>query len=832
LEAPALLAPWDGTRSMIALGLLLKPRSVALFGSADEALSESVTANLVGSSLGGISLVNADDDRASHSIDKLATTPDLAVICTGALTAPRALDQACVKGIKAAVVITPDPQGPDPDSQLKKSLREVAARHRCRFLGPASAGLNMPIIGLNASWMGNHVPSGKLALVSQSASIAASAVQWAVSHGIGLSRIISLGHEADISLDEILDYLAADIQTTGMLLYVSSLKHPRSFVSSARTVARSKPVLVLKPREASGFYAGELLVEHDQVCDSVFRRAGLLRVHDTVEWFDAAAALSGTQRHHAGKVAILANGDGVARLAASLMEAENLLATFQERTVEVLRRLTEQEMVTNPVIFGRSASGECYAAAMAALDRDSNVSAVLIIHSPSPVGFNAAIAQVVAEAANKSNLEVSACCFGSVLETDVRSALAKAGVSLYDMPEKAARAFIYLERHRRNQEALRQIPIARRQQLVAERKPFLGMTEKPLLLAEEKETPAFLKAFGAIWRAILADQKVLDDESSDAVLSAYGLRGAQSSGGELLPLPISLAIGNDPAFGRVVLVNAAGQRDVLLPPLNQDLTKEPSEKAQAAIREASRIAINPEKIQASLIRLADIAIELPEIAMLQTKSVGLKDGDLIVTGAQIWVAAQDTGRSHISIHPYPIGLEERVRLKRGDEVLIRPMRLDDIRLYRKMLDCCSPDDLFLRFFSVVGDTAKAIPTDLIANLIHLDYSRDMTFVAIGADSADEPEALGLVDAFISPGRERAEYSVLIRSDLAGIGLGLVLMQKVITYCRAQKVATIFGHVLRKNVRMLALCAKLGFVTGSVDEDDDFLIVSLTLGARQ
>src|SRR3954454_14651107 len=144
---------------MIELSPLLKPRSIALFIPSDEELAKTVAANLVDSSFGEIFLIGTGTparnvDRFYRSIDELPLAPDLALICTSAPIAADALAQACVKGAKAAVVMTPDPQGSAPDTPLKRSLREVAARHGCRFLGPDSAGLNMPALGINASWMG------------------------------------------------------------------------------------------------------------------------------------------------------------------------------------------------------------------------------------------------------------------------------------------------------------------------------------------------------------------------------------------------------------------------------------------------------------------------------------------------------------------------------------------------------------------------------------------------------------------------------------------------------------------------------------------------------
>jgi acetyl-CoA synthetase (ADP-forming)/acetyltransferase len=836
---------------MVALRSLLDPRSIALIEASPPPSQPSpasgggsgwgqvVAANLLGSASNGDVFVvgvdggSAQTDRCYRKVDDLPISPDLAIICTSAAAAPDALDQAGRKGIKAAVVMTADPHGADPVTPLKKSLREVARERGCRFLGPGSVGINMPAVGLNASLIATCPAAGKLALISQCGAIAAGAVEWAASHGIGLSRVISLGDEADVALDEIFDYLAADSKTAGILLYLRSPAAGRAFVSSARALARIKPILVLKPREDPVPAQTQApRVDQDEVYDAVFRRTGLLRVYDTAEWFDAAESLSRVRQRRSGKLAIVANGQGPARLAAAPIVAQGLLASLQDQTAAALQQGIPGGMpAVNPMDLGRDATAADYTNTLAALQDDPNVAAALVIHAPTPNESSAAVARAVAAAAKHGGLNVSACWFGAALDDGIRAAFADANVALYDMPEKAARAFVHLDRHRRNQEALRQIPVSRRQQLAAgAAEPTAGSTisAHALQLSDEKEGASFLTAYAGIWRAIKTKREMLDGGESIAVLRAFGFPAATTSQRPLLPLPLTLAITNDATFGRVILVSAAGERAVALPPLNMELTRDMAANAQAALRLATGIEVSAELLQQSVIRLADLAVELPEITMLETMSIGANDHDLVVLGARIRVAAPGRTGNHLSIHPYPRELEERVRLPAGQDVLIRPMRIEDIRLYHKMLNSLPAGDLFLRFCSLFGDLTQAIPTELLANLIHFDYSRDMTFIAIGAGSRGEAEALGLVDAFISPGRDAAEYSILVRSDLAGTGLGKALMARIIAYCRAQGVESLFGLVLRNNVRMLGLCARLGFATASDENDDDMVKVVLPL----
>jgi acetyltransferase len=104
-----------------------------------------------------------------------------------------------------------------------------------------------------------------------------------------------MGDEADIGIDEILGYLAADGRTTGILLYLESLSCGRAFVSSARAAARIKLIIGLKPRQRPIFQrTQEPLIDQEAVYDAVFSRTGLLRVHDAAEWF---APLSDSAAH-------------------------------------------------------------------------------------------------------------------------------------------------------------------------------------------------------------------------------------------------------------------------------------------------------------------------------------------------------------------------------------------------------------------------------------------------------------------------------------------------------------------------------------------------------
>lgn len=144
-----------------------------------------------------------------------------------------------------------------------------------------------------------------------------------------------------------------------------------------------------------------------------------------------------------------------------------------------------------------------------------------------------------------------------------------------------------------------------------------------------------------------------------------------------------------------------------------------------------------------------------------------------------------------------------------------------------MLVQVSPGDLFLRFCSRFGGDANTIPRDLLAKLVLIDYDHDMSFIAIASGEGGRHELLGVVDALASTDRAEAEYSIILRSDLKGTGLGKAMMMKIIRYCRSQEYAKIVGMVRRDNQPMRGLCTRLGF-SSRTDPDDDMVTVTLPL----
>ena len=155
----------------------------------------------------------------------------------------------------------------------------------------------LPRIGLDASFSNCAPLPGDLAFVSQSGALITAILDWARGRSVGFSHVVSLGDMADADFGDLLDYLAGDVQSRAILLYMESVTNAPKFMSAARRAARSKPVIVVKAgRSATGAKAAlshtGALAGADAAYEAAFRRAGLLRVRELTDLFSAAEILA------------------------------------------------------------------------------------------------------------------------------------------------------------------------------------------------------------------------------------------------------------------------------------------------------------------------------------------------------------------------------------------------------------------------------------------------------------------------------------------------------------------------------------------------------------
>src|SRR6187455_1983142 len=372
---------------------LLSPHSVALVGASPRhgSVGRAILNNIRKAQFKGeFGLVNPrypeiDGVATVRSIQELAFAPELVVLTAPAPTIPGLIDEAGRRGAAGAVIVSAG-LGHGPGS-LADAAERAAQKYGMRLIGPNCLGIMMPGVSLNASFSAHMPAAGNLALISQSGAIAAGMVDWAAQRAVGFSGIVSIGDQLDVDIADLLDYFAMDEKTQAILLYVEAIKDASKFMSAARAAARIKPVVVVKSgRMAQGAKAAAThtgaLAGADAVYDAAFQRAGILRVFDLSELFDAAETLSHFRTVNGNRLAVLTNGGGAGVLAVDrLVELGGAAAELSPQTFASLDAvLPPTWSKSNPVDIVGDSDPARYAAALEVLLAAPDNDAVLVMN--------------------------------------------------------------------------------------------------------------------------------------------------------------------------------------------------------------------------------------------------------------------------------------------------------------------------------------------------------------------------------------------------------------------------------------------------------------------
>ena len=458
------------------LDALFSPSSVALIGASPKPkrIGSVVTTNLLSSGFTGrIYLVNPRHQQIAGqqvfaSIASLPEVPDLAVIAIPPGDIPAMIGQLASRGTRGAVVITGGygEAAKEAGASWKQALLEAARPNLLRVIGPNCLGIMVPGHGLNASFAHVAPLTGNLAFVAQSGAILTAVLDWATTREIGFSYFLSLGDMVDVDFGDILDYLAADVNTRAILLYIESITNARKFMSAARAAARLKPVIVVKgvrfaeSAQAAASHTGAM-AGIDGVFDAACRRAGILRVKDMEALFNAVETLSMARPLTGERLAILTNGGGVGVLATdTLIEKGGSLATLSPETIARLDTILPPTWSrTNPIDIIGDADSERYRQAMAPLLDDKNVDGILVMHCPTAIDSATDAAQAVIDAANERRSSfrrpmLLAGWMGDGSALAARKLFRANRIPCYQSPGEAVRGFMQMVRYQHSQELL------------------------------------------------------------------------------------------------------------------------------------------------------------------------------------------------------------------------------------------------------------------------------------------------------------------------------------------------------------------------------------------
>ncbi len=461
------------------LDKMFRPQSVAVIGASDKpnSVGSALMTNLLRAGFSGPIVPVNPRAAAVHGImaykdvASLPLTPDLAVIATPPDIIPSLVTELASRGTRAAVVLTAGFAEGEVAAGKERSAQLLAAArpHLLRIVGPNCLGIAVPGIGLNATFAPAAMLSGNIAFLTQSGAMATTVLDWALPRGVGFSAIVSMGDMSDVDFGDLLDYFVLDEATHAILIYAEAITHARKFMSAARRAARIKPVIVVKGgRAEEGARAATshtgALAGADVVYEAAFRRAGMLRVNEVEELFDAAATLARMSPQRGNRLAIVTNGGGAGVLATDrLIEEGGRLATLAPDTIAKLNSVLPPTWShANPIDIIGDADADRYANAVTILMEDANIDALLVAYCPTAIASSAQAAKgligALAQSTTAPKKNVFACWMGAATVAEGRAQLVAAGVPDYETPERAVRAFMYLVHYRKSQDLLLETP--------------------------------------------------------------------------------------------------------------------------------------------------------------------------------------------------------------------------------------------------------------------------------------------------------------------------------------------------------------------------------------
>ncbi len=450
------------------------PRNVAVIGATENVGSVGRTTlwNLMSSPFGGaVFPVNPKRDsvlgiKAYKTVKDIPAEVDLAVLVTPSKFIPSLIDECGDVGIKAAVVISAGfKEAGDEGKLLEKQLLENARKHQMRIIGPNCLGIMVPPSGLNATFASGMARTGNVGFLSQSGALCTAVLDWSMREMVGFSAFMSIGSMADIGWGDLIYYLGNDPKTRSILIYMESVGDARAFLSAAREVALTKPIIVIKAgRTAAGSKAAAShtgsMTGSDDVLDVAFQRSGVLRVSNIADLFYMAEVLSKQPRPKGPRLTVLTNAGGPGVLAAdSLLLGGGELAEISEATIAELNQILPASWSKgNPIDILGDAEPERYAKALEIAAKDPNSDGMLVVLTPQAMTDATQTAEHLKPYAKVADKPVLASWMGGVDVAAGEQILNASGIPTFSYPDTAARMYNYMWQYAKNLSALYETP--------------------------------------------------------------------------------------------------------------------------------------------------------------------------------------------------------------------------------------------------------------------------------------------------------------------------------------------------------------------------------------
>jgi acetyltransferase len=872
------------------LDAIFQPDNVAVIGASEAAGSVGRTLlwNLVSNPFGGtVFPVNPRRDsvlgiEAYDGIRDVEADVDLAVIATPAPTVPGIVEECGQAGVDGLIIVSAGfREVGEEGAELEREAKAAARTHDMRVIGPNCLGVMRPPNGLNATFAGSMAQEGNVAFVSQSGALLTSILDWSFRENVGFSAFVSIGSMLDVDWGDMIEYLGDDPKTESIVLYMESIGNARSFLSAARDVALSKPIIVIKAgrteaaAEAAASHTGTL-AGSDAVLDAAFRRSGVLRVDDINDLFYMAEVLGKQPRPQGPRLTILTNAGGPGVLATdALIDGGGELTPLSPEAMDAFDEILPSAWShSNPVDILGDADPERYAKSLEVAAEDENSDGLLVVLTPQAMTEPTRTAEHLRPYARDNRKPILASWMGGDAVAPGENILNEAGLPTFAYPDTAARVFNNMWRYSYNLKALYETPsLPEDEEGVPDREAATDIVEEThqsgRVLMTEHGSKQLLSAYGiptvetrvaeTAPDAVEAAEEIgypvvvkLHSESithkSDVggvhlgltdrhdVRDAFeqirdNVTGQGFDGVTVQPMidrsdGYELIVGSsmDQQFGPVLLFGSGGQlvevykdRALGLPPLNRTLARRMME--QTKIYEAlqgvrGREPVDLDALETLLVRFSQLVVEQPRVKEIDVNPLLARPGEegLLALDARVVLHPYSTEEDDLptsAIRPYPRQYVGRHTMRSGEAVTIRPIRPEDEPKLVTFHERLSERSVYLRYASLMK-LEQRVAHERLARICFIDYDREMALVAERTDEDGTDEIIGVGRLTQQPGRNEAEFAMLVIDDYQEEGIGTELLRRLVQVGEDEGLDRITADILQQNRAMQRVCEKLDF----------------------
>jgi len=866
---------------------MFNPATIALIGASEKAgaVGRTILENLLKSTERRIYPVNPAREfllgiKSYPDISAIPEHVDLAVIATPARSVPRVMEECGEAGVDGAVIVSAGfRETGEEGKRLEREIDRIGRKYGMRVLGPNSVGFVRPPIHLGATFLKNIPPPGHIAFISQSAALGSAILDWAADAKIGFSMFASLSDMIDIDFADMFDFLEQyDENTKSILIYMESVGNARKFMSAARGFARRKPIIVLKPgkyiERAKGLESQLGSMAGDSaIYGAAFRRAGVLRVKEIAELFDAAEVLVSRKFARGPRVAVIGSAGPCVITADALIKRGGGLADLSQESMDRLNAvLPPYWNRANPVYLHGGATVEQYAETLAVCIQDKAVDGVLVNYVPLINAPSEEVAQAIVEVAEKTAKPVIAAWMGGKAVEAGKGMFARNGMLVYDTPEEAARSYMNMYNYRRYLNRLYETPAALPEQEAPPKEHLRALIGNALAegrtLLNEQESKEILAAYGipamtpqiarnpgeaaaiaeklgypVVLKIVSPDIAhksevegvILGIDSRDELEGAYAklirrvkrwAPAATLSGVAVekmmtrVDCEIFLGAKKGRDFGAVIAFGAGGAmtgaiRDysIGLPPLNKTLATllmQDTQVYRMLQGSPDRTEEDFERLEEILVNFSNLIVDFPEIAEIEINPLAVSPGHMAVLDARI-IIDRDPISAGLSVYPH---------------LAISPYPTRYVQIWQAksgtevVLRPIRPEDEPAKYEMLLSSspeslrtrffyTVKDIPHKFLIHFVNVDYDRHMSLVAEVWENGKK-RMIGAASLVMNADMTSGELAVFVHDSYHGSGLGTQLIRVLIDIAREKSLPEVHAEVLSENAAMLGIFRKLGF----------------------